>query len=220
MDTAANAPPPEASSFELQPIVSFLNEATIVTAMLLVAFCTAFSDAEKRHIRRERLQALRLRHRWKRSDKAYLETLELRHVACRKLNQLEGRGRPVVKPHQEFGALILSRFHPVAVMFDKNATPSERRLSIKLTPYWPHLVESLYRGEYALAKQAARQAPCEFAEEQVGRDLAISPSTVRKLCGQIRQIRESDPDQANFPPETLAKFNAWLRDGGLPDLWE
>ena len=178
------------------------------------------NDASEAHERAERLEVYRLRHRWKTSDLKNLRTYELTETAQRRLPNLTGKGRPVVRPHEELFVGLSRKLGTVLPALSPEATPSERLKAIKKLSWWPHYVESAYRGEHEDAKEQGWSAPAEHAERLVGERLGISQSTVHQLCGNVRSLRAADPDSANFPPITIARLLAWVEHGRLVDPWD
>ena len=192
----------------------------ILVVLAMKTMAKVCNDVSEAHDRAERLKVYRLRHRWKRSDLANLLTYELTRTAQCRLPKLRGRGRSVVRPHEDLFVSVARKFSTVLPAFLPEASPSERLKAIKNLPWWPHYVESAYRGEYKDAKGQGWSAPAEHAERLVGRELGISQSTVRQLCGNIRALRAADPDLANFPPVTISRLLAWVEHGRLVDPWD
>jgi len=199
------------------------SEIGIGVALLLAvayqALVNAANEADRRHRRGELLQAYRRRRHWKKSDVVRLNTLPLNATASRRLARLEGTGRPVVRPHRELVDKINDGCLALAKSFDP-ATPAPDRLAaIKQLPWWPHIVEALYRGEYGLAKGGGLSDPSGRAERLVARKLGVSPSATHKICGVIRARRKARPQEEDFPPMTLSKFQTWLDHGKDADFW-
>jgi hypothetical protein len=183
------------------------------------AILDAARDAEARHNRGELLRAYRNRRRWKASDRANLMTLNLSPAAHRRLERLAGKGRPVVEQHRELAEVMVEKLQPIAIMASKTASPNDRLRAMKALPWWPHFVESLYRGEHQLAKVRGDRSPAFAAECLVAHDLGVSQSTVHRLCGDIRRVRQACADDANFEPQTLTDLQAWLATGGDFTVW-
>jgi hypothetical protein len=123
---------------------------------------------EQQHYRGQRLAAYRRRRAWKKSDIPHLESLGVNQAARNRMERLEGRGRPVVKPHRPLDDTIVRIFGALQSLFDAAAPPSQRRQAFKLWPWWNHCVEALYRGEYELAKSRGLKSPSAEAEIAVG----------------------------------------------------
>jgi hypothetical protein len=170
-------------------------------------------DLERRHNRAELLAAYRRRHDWKKGDFARLKSLNVNASARQRMERLAGRGRPVVKPHQPLEVTIIEKLSAFTSLVDPEAAPAQRRLGLKMWPWWPHFVEALYRGEHVLAKERRLRNPAQEAEILVGRALGISSATVHAICGDIRSMRRDDADSANFPSMTLAEYEDWMTTG-------
>lgn len=204
---------------ELSPGMTLLAGLGLLLVVAHEAVRDAAIAAEARHNRAELLRAYLHRRRWKASDRANLLTLPLSPVAQRRLAGLAGRGRPVVEQHRELAEVVLEKLQPFAVVADKTSSPTDRLKALKQLPWWPHFVESLYRGEYQLAKTRGECSPAFAAEGVVGCDLGVSQPMVHRLCGHVRRLRRACEDDANFEPRTLAELRAWLRDGGSFTVW-
>jgi hypothetical protein len=200
-------------------------EVIVAVGLLVVAaygwLTRAAADAEHRHNRAELLAAYRRRHQWKKSDTANLRTLDLSPVAERRIARLSGKGRPVVRPHQELAELWVGKIQYFMAVVSPETKPAERLRAIKQTPWGRHYVEALYRGEHALAKQRGEKGASEVAESLVAKRLIMSSAQVHRLCGEIRRVRAECFEDANFPPITLAKFDECMREGRDFDFsWE
>jgi hypothetical protein len=108
---------------------------------------------------------------------------------------------------------VAIRILPLIAAFQVKATRKERLFAIKYLVWWPHYVEAVYRGEYAIAKASGLRSPAEATEEKIANALCVSSAVVRKLCTKVRRLRQEDPEAANFPPGTLAGFMEWLEEG-------
>ncbi|MBV9826968.1 MAG: hypothetical protein JO001_15020 [Alphaproteobacteria bacterium] len=172
--------------------------------------------AQRNHIRGERLAAYRVRHRWKPSDIRPLLSIGVSEVAQRRMAALKGRGRPVVKPHRPFEGELVDKLTRFCNLFRPDATPSERRRSLKEGPWWKHEVEALYRGELAQARAMRIKGAYDHAERAIAATLRISQGKVHAICTEIRAMRRSDAGSANFPAMTLADYDAWMECGKLP----
>jgi hypothetical protein len=168
---------------------------------------------EQQHYRGQRLAAYRRRHAWKKSDIPHLESLGVNQAARSRMERLEGRGRPVVKPHRPLDATIIKTVSALQSLFDAAASPGQRRQAFKSWPWSDHYVEALYRGEHELAKSRGLKSPSTEAELAVGTALGMSPASVHGICGKIRKMRAEDAESANFPSLTLAEYERWMQTG-------
>ncbi len=128
---------------------------TVIILVLIFAygeFEEWLNDLERRHDRAERLDAYRRRHAWKNSDMRNLLSLDVGVPAKNRMKRLVGTGRPVVKPHRPFVQEVADKLSAVKALLDPDTSVEKRRKAFKQWPWWPHFVEALYRGEYALAK--------------------------------------------------------------------
>lgn len=164
--------------------------------------------AEREHHRAELLAAYKRRTDWKKSDIYHLRSLGVNKAALRRMERLEGTGRPVVSSHQDLGSKVLEKLQPLQPLFDPNSTSAERKKAFKRWPWWPHYVEALYRGEHALAKERGIAAPSVYAERLVGQALGISAAKLHSICGEIRRMRKEWDGSANFPTMTLSEYAA------------
>jgi len=189
----------------------------VVIGLLMLSIAktlvTWAQNAERRHSRAQLLDAYRRRHAWKKSDIPRLESLGVNVAARRRMERLAGRGRPVVRPHQPLDVAIVTKLNAFRSLVDPEASPDERRQALRLWPWWPHYVEALYRGEYAIAKQRGTKGASVETELAVGKALAISAAAVHSLCGRIRRMRKDDEESANFPAMTLAELETWMQTG-------
>ncbi len=184
-----------------------------------LAFCDwvqgAAHEAELNHLRRERLVAYRVRHRWKAGDAAPLLSLGINKAAQCRMARLEGRGRPVVRPHRPLEEVLRGKLIAWSCLFHTDAMPDERRRAFKAWPWWKHHVEALYRGELELARAGRVKGAHDHAERTVAVALRMSQGKVRAICGEIRALRREDADAANFPPMVLAEYEGWMERGKL-----
>jgi hypothetical protein len=212
-DSTVTAHSPD-SGFKLSQ--DALAAATVVGVLIYCvanAIITWAEDLERRHHRAQLLAAYRKRHKWKKSDLPHLRSLGVNQAAQSRMERLTGTGRPVTKRPQPLDQLVLEKFEALQLLFDPEATPTERRQALKFWPWWPHHVEALYRGEHARAKELGVRNPSIEAEILVGRALGISAPKVHAISGEIRRMRKEDPESANFPPMTLAEFDRWMETG-------
>jgi hypothetical protein len=185
----------------------------LAAAFYSKSIVTWLEGLEQKYYRGQRLAAYRRRHAWKKSDIPRLESLGVNRAARSRMEHLEGRGRPVVRPHRPFDDTIMRAFGAFRALVDTAASPSQRRQAVKLWPWWSHYVEALYRGEHELAKGRRLKSPSTEAELSVGAALGISSASVHGICGKIRKMRAEDPESANFPSLALAEYEEWMRTG-------
>jgi len=129
---------------------------------------------------------------------------------------LKGKGRPVVKPHRPLEDWLCDKLTSWSALFRADATPNERRCSFKVSPWWKHHVEALYRGELGRTRANRIRGPHDHAERAVADTLRVSQGTVHAICGEIRATRREDSESANFPPMLLTEFEEWMEHGKLP----
>jgi hypothetical protein len=173
-------------------------------------------NAQEKHLRAERLAAYRVRRRWKASDIRPLLTIGVNAPAQRRIAALQGTGRPVVRPHRPLEEVLSEKLTSWFNLLREDATPSERRRSFRVWPWWKHHVEALYRGELHQARATGVKGPHDHAERIVADALHMSQGSVHMLCGEIRAKRRADADSANFPPMTLSAYENWMEHGVLP----
>ena len=192
-------------------------ETAIKLGILIYCFAQAViswaHELERQHHRAQLLVAYRRRHAWKKSDILHLRSLGVNQTAQRRMEQLTGTGRPVVKRPQPLDLTILKKANAVQTLFDPKAKPTERRQALKFSPWWPHHVEALYRGEHVRARSEGIPNPSVEAEILVGHALGISAAKVHVICGDIRCMRKEDPESANFPAMTVGEFDQWMETG-------
>jgi hypothetical protein len=126
---------------------------------------------------------------------------------------LHGRGRPIVTAHTDPLTGLLTKLFPLIVGFRFDAPRKDRLSAVKHFKWWPDYVEAVYRGEYEAAKASSLKSAAEVTEDRIADALGISSAVVRKLCTQVRKLREHDFEAADFPPATLAGFMEWIDDG-------
>ena len=122
----------------------------------------------------------------------------------------------MVKPHRRLEDLLRDKLTNWLIPFRDDATPSERRRSLKVWPWWKHHVEALYRGELERARANQIKTPYDYAERTVADALRISQGKLHAICGEIRAMRREDAESANFPPMVLAEYEEWMEHGELP----
>lgn len=167
---------------------------------------------EREHEKAKLLAAYRLRHRWKASDAGKLRQLKLSPAAERRVAQLDGRGRPIVTHATSASNFVQKALH-LMIALDVKASPRDRLAAIKITHWWPHYVEAVYRGEYEAAKAEGLGSAAERTEVLIAEYLGISSAVVRKLCTRIRKLRAEDFGAADFPAARLSGFMDWIQSG-------
>jgi hypothetical protein len=173
--------------------------------------------AELDYRRAQLLEAYKRRRDWKKGDIRRLNSLGVNSAARRQMERLEYLGRPVVKAHQDLETVIVEKLRPMLILFAADSTSVERKKAFRRLPWWPHYVEALHRGEYALAKAKSVRGPSSHAEFEVGKALGISSATVHTIRVRIRRMRREWDGSANFPPMTLYQFEDWMRTGKKPE---
>ncbi len=171
------------------------------------------------HRRAALLEAYRRRRHWRKADIAKLRALGVSPAADRRLQRIESAkspGRGVIRSYSPLGETLMAGITHLRAYYDP-ATPPGKRLAVlkKTRPWWPYIVEALYRGEYHARKSSQTKSPSEIAEHEVARRLRVSPSVVHKLCTAVRQERgDARPDCQPIP---MAHFDVWLQKGG--SIW-
>ena len=209
--------PWQETSKELALVATFFGDLLFRAATWLEK---EIRQASENHLRGERLAAYRARHQWKRSDIQPLLSIGVNASAQRRMATLQGRGRPVVKMHRPIGEVLFERVALGLNMLRDNATLEERHRYFRKWPWWKHHVEAYYRGELTLARDMGIKAPYDHAERVVGRRLGMSQGSVHAVCGEIRKMRQEDPEYANFPERTLTHYNQLLSNGWKTDQVE
>ena len=176
---------------------------------------------EKQHAHRRAalLEAYRRRRHWRKADIPKLRALGVCSAADRRLQRIESAkspGRGVIRSYSPLDETLTAGIAHLGAYFDP-ATPPAKRLALlkKTRPWWPYVVEALYRGEYHARKSSRTKSPSEIAEQEVARHLGVSPAIVRKLCTAVRQERGAAPPDC--PAIPVAHFDAWLQKGG--SIW-
>ena len=204
------SPAPQSQTEKFMRVVFAIYESA---ARLAERLTEGLAATDERHRRAELLAAYKKRLKWKKADIKALKTLDVNAPARKRMSQLRGRGRRTIEPHESLDSLIQRRINPVLTIWSPISQPPERRKALKLTPWWPHFVEALYRGEHSSAKERGITGASSHAEEVLGKALGISASTVHALCKEIRKMRKLEYGSANFPNMTLCQFNLWMDTG-------
>lgn len=212
-DFASQAAPVEGAERLWQTAVAALTVVGQAVTAFQQGLTAAVEEADRKHRRAELIVAYRRRRAWKKSDIPRLKTLAVSEVALRRMERLEGRGRPVVSSHQPLGSAFLTKVRALQILSDPGSSPEKRRSAVKLSHWWPHYVEAMYRGEHSLAKTNRERESSGHAERLVGKELGISASEVHRICGGIRRLRTEWDGAANFPAMTLIDYRDWMETG-------
>lgn len=171
------------------------------------------------HERKARLTAYRRRQRWRKADVPRLVELGIpRHRIERIIDGNRRRGRGVVPRYQSLDAMMAESTEQFGILFAPETPPHTRLATLKKTPFWPEIVEALYRGEHAAARVDGVRSPSTHAEEVTSGCLGISESLVRKICGTVRKARQLEGKAPACGALRVSEFEAWKRDGNLPAL--
>src|SRR5262249_51167754 len=121
--------------------------------------------AQRDHRRAARLCAYRRRQQWGIADVPRLVGLEVSRPPQKRMTRLLAngkRGRGVVRPYQSL-EVVIGQWVKLFLEIDNPETSPARRLALlKLTPWWPQLVDGLCRSEHELARQIGKKSPAEF----------------------------------------------------------
>jgi len=179
---------------------------------------TYLQRQEVQHGRAAVREAFLRRAQWKKSDLAALRTLPGATISQKRLRRLSDSklGRPVVRTFQPLPVALVGFFRRMQAVASPATRPHVRLQLMKQTPWWAWFVECHYRGCYDEARAQGLRGASNEAEEKAASHLAISPDTLRKLCGQIRKRNRLDcaePSRAISSTE----FEHWKLTGDLPD---
>ncbi|WP_376100916.1 hypothetical protein ACE7GA_26730 (plasmid) [Roseomonas sp. CCTCC AB2023176] len=180
----------------------------------------AWERAHEGHRRAAILRAYKLRHRWRRGDRHRLEELGVSQIGRAHFDRITAarrRGRPVVTPYLPLAAAVCTTLETLVALGDRNTAPHIRRRLLRATPFWPHVVEAVYRGEYAGALARGVVTPSTHAEEETGRACGLAGDSVRKLATGVRRSRRETGDPAWFPSISAAEFVRWTRTTEIPE---
>jgi hypothetical protein len=189
----------------------------VVVFLVFAYIMASWASWQKAHDRKARLAAYGRRTRWRKADVPRLVELGIpRHRIERIIDGNKQRGRGVVPRYQSLDAMMMEMAEKFGVLLAPQTPPHLRRATLKQTPLWPEVVEALYRGEYAAAKEDGMRAPSTHAEGLVAKCLGISDSSVRKTCGTVRKTRKLE-GKTSDPGSLLrvSEFEAWTQDGNL-----
>lgn len=180
----------------------------------------AWERADHGHRRAAILRAYRIRHRWRGGDRGRLEELGVSptgHARFERLTATRRRGRPVVAPYLPLAAVMTTTIEKLAALGDRNTEPHLRRRLLTKTPFWSHVVEAVYRGEYERARSCGLAAPSTHAEEEAGRACGLAGDSVRKLAAGVRRHRRETGDPPWLPDISAAEFVRWTRTAEIPE---
>jgi hypothetical protein len=207
-----------ATPFGDQPENPASNEISWMSWVIVIIGVVIFSHWEewqKNHQRRARLDAYRRCHQWRKADVSRLLNLGVpRQRIERVINENKGRGRGVVQKYQSLEEIWMQTAEQFSALLSPDTSPKRRLQILKQTAAWRYVVEALYRGEHAAAKEAGLKSPSEQAELTVADCLGITDSHLRKICGAVRNERRCRNKISEG--ETLLRikaFEAWKKDG-------
>jgi hypothetical protein len=172
---------------------------------------------QQSHQRRARLDAYCRRHQWRKADVSRLLNLGIpKQRIERIISDNKRRGRGVVQNYQPLDTMLMHAAEQFSTLLSPDTPPPARLKVLKQTPVWSYVVEALYRGEHAAAKEACQKSPSMHAELLVADCLGITDSQVHKLCGGVRKERRCE----NKPSESestlrIQEFEAWMKSGDL-----
>lgn len=176
--------------------------------------------AHEAHRRAAILRAYKLRHRWRSGDRRRLEELGVSPIGRARFDRITAarrRGRPIVTPYLPLAAAIRTTLETLVALGDRNTAPHVRRRLLRTTPFWPHVVEAVYRGEYAGALALRIPSPSTHAEEETGRACGLAGDSVRKLAAGVRRSRRETGDPPWLPHVSAAEFVRWTRTAEIPE---
>jgi hypothetical protein len=207
-----------ATPFGDQPENPASNEISWMGWVIVIIGVVIFSHWEewqKNHQRRARLDAYRRRHQWRKADVSRLLNLGVpRQRIERVIDENKGRGRGVVQKYQSLEEIWMQAAEQFSALLSPDTPPKTRLQILKQTAAWRYVVEALYRGEHAAAKEAGLKSPSEQAELTVADCLGITNSHLHKICGAVRKERRFQNKTSEG--ETLLRikaFEAWMKDG-------
>lgn len=207
-----------------EPTTNGSGFSTESVMAVCIMFCAAqilgwIKKTEDDHRRGERLAAYKLRSRWKKGDITPLLSIGVSETAQRRMSTLQGRGRPVIKPHRPIGDVVVQRLGDVFTLFSDEATPSQRRQAVRASAWWNHIVEAMYRAERDDARTEGMRDAYGHAERKVAQVTRVSQGKVHALCEEVRAIRKMDGEAANFPALQVSEYEAWMEHGRLPERY-
>jgi hypothetical protein len=191
-----------------------------VIILFVLAYITeSWESWQEAHNRQARLTAYRRRTRWRKADLPRLVELGIpRHRIERIIGANRCRGRGVVPHHQTLDAAMTEMAAQFGILLSSETPPHARLATLKQTPLWPEIVEALYRGEHAAAKERRERSASTLAEELVARCLGLSDSSVRKVCVAVRKARRLETKPSEPGCLTVSEFEGWMRSGNLQSL--
>jgi len=209
----------DSSSTPVDDISAFVSKVGLLLEDLPARINRWWGEKQNAHRRAALREAYRRRRHWRKADIPKLRALGVCPAADRRLQRIESAkspGRGVIRSYSPLDETLTTGIAHLSAFFDP-ATPPAKRLALlkKTRPWWPYVVEALYRGEYHARKSGQTKSPSEIAEQEVARRLGVSPAVVRKLCTAVRQERGAAPPDC--PPIPMAHFDVWLQKGG--SIW-
>ncbi|MGH7092069.1 MAG: hypothetical protein ACREFB_00865 [Stellaceae bacterium] len=192
----------------------------IIVLGVLAYFITSWETWQAEHNRKARLTAYRRRTRWRKADLLRLMELGIpRHRIERIIDANRCRGRGVVPRYKSLDTTMAEMTAQFEVLLSPETAPHARLATLKQTPLWPEIVEALYRGEHAAAKERRERSASTLAEELVARCLGLSDSSVRKVCVAVRKTRRLEVKLAESGLLLrVGEFEGWLHSGNLQTL--
>jgi hypothetical protein len=209
-----------ATPFGDQPENPASNEISWMDWVIVIIGVVIFSHWEewqKNHQRRARLDAYRRRHQWRKADVSRLLNLGVpRQRIERVIDENKGRGRGVVQKYQSLEEMWMQAAEQFSALLSPDTPPKTRLKILKQTAAWRYVVEALYRGEHAAAKEARQKSPSERAELNVAACLGITDSQVHKLCGTVRNERKCQNKTSEGESVLrIQEFEDWMKDGNF-----
>jgi hypothetical protein len=101
----------------------------------------------------------------------------------------------------------------MSALFAPDTPRKVRRRILTQTRWWPHYVEAVYRGELNRARGDGGPSPSARAEQRAGSALGLAPDRVRRIAGQVRKMRQVDPEYCDYPAMTAEDYLTWERTG-------
>jgi len=188
-----------------------------VIVIISMVIASQWEDWQENHQRRARLDAYRCRYQWRKADVSRLLNLGVpRQRIERVIANNRFRGRGVVQDYQSLDEMLMQAGEQISVLLSPDAPPVTRLKILKKTFVWPYVVESLYRGEHAAAREARQKSASTYAELRVAGCLGISDSQVHKICVGVRQERKSESKPSEGESMfRIQEFEAWMNSGEL-----
>ena len=209
-----------AEPFETQPVNPESTELNWV-GWVLIAICvfivSQWEGWQQGHQRRACLEAYCRRHQWRKADVSKLLRLGVSEQRIERIiSNNKSRGRGVVQKYRALDDLLTHAAEQLSVLLSPDTPQSTRLKVLKHTPVWRYVVEALYRGEHAAAREARLKSPSMHAELLVADCLGITDAQVHKVCGDVRKERKQQ-NKSSEGETTLRiqQFEAWIESGEL-----